>query len=33
MVVGAAATLDEAALCLGFGAISTVKIFEKILKS
>ena len=30
MVVGAAAALDETTGCLGFRAISMVKIFEKI---
>jgi len=32
MAVGTAAPLDEATICLAFGAISTVKIFEKIEK-
>ena len=32
IVVGAAATLKEAAVCLGFGAITTVKSLKKIEK-
>jgi len=29
-VVGATATLEEAVVCLSFGAMSTVKIFEEV---
>jgi len=32
MVVNAATVLEEVAICLGFGAMSMVKIFEKIKK-
>ena len=32
MIVGVVATLEEAAVCLGLGAISVMKIFEKRLR-
>ena len=33
MVVGVAAVLEEAAICLGFGAITTVKSLKRLKKS
>jgi len=33
MMVGATAALEEAAVCLGLGAISPIKILRKIRKA